>query len=327
MKTDTANNVKLGTFVLLGFLLLLIALFYIGNNNSFFRSGAELKTRFSNVNGLQQGNNVLFSGINAGTVKSIVLIDTRTIEVTFLIKKEIIKQIPVNSKASIGTDGLVGNKVVNITPDLKEKVMVQDGDYLLANENANIEQMLKTLSQSNENIALISEALKNTVQRIDKSEIINLLESKELTGNVQASISNIRMTAENTQKLTLALEQIVHDVHHGKGAAGLLLSDQAFADDLQTTLTKLKETSSSLSKASTQINLITSNLNNDLQAGKGPIPALLRDTLLTKKISLSLENIEKSTYNFNQNMEALKHNFFLRSYFKKQEKRSKEGNK
>lgn len=327
MKIDSTNNLKLGAFVLFGFLLLLIALFYIGNNNSFFKSGAELKGRFSNINGLQEGNNVLFSGINAGTVKSIVLINTRTIEVTLLIKKEIIKQIPINSIASIGTDGLVGNKVINITPAFTEKVMMKDGDYLLVTENANIEKMLKTLSQSNENIALISEVLKNTVLRINNSEVISLLESKELTGNVEASISNIRKTAENTQKLTSVLQEIVNDLHHGKGVAGLLLSNQASADDLQTTLTNLKEASYSISKASTQINLITNGLNSDLQAGKGPIPALLRDTLLTKKISTSLDNIEKSTNNFNQNMEALKHNFLLRGYFKKQEKQAKKDNK
>lgn len=323
MKTDSVNNVKLGAFVIFGFLLLLIALFYVGNNNSFFRSGAQLKARFSNINGLQQGNNVLFSGINCGTVKSIVLINSKTIEVSLLIKNDIMQQIPINSTAAIGTDGLMGNKVINITPATAEKVMVRDGNYLLVKDSPDLEQMLNVLSESNKNIELISEALKNTAIRINKSEVVNLLESKELSKNIQASISNIRMTAENTQKLTFDLQQIVNDIRRGKGIAGLLLSNKTADDDLQTTLTNLKESSYSISKASSQINLITSRLNTDIQTGKGIIPLLLQDTVFTKKINSSLENIEKGTDNFNQNMEALKHSFLLKGYFKKQEKTKK----
>lgn len=323
MKTDSVNNVKLGAFVIFGFLLLLIALFYVGNNNSFFRSGAKLKARFSNINGLQQGNNVLFSGINCGTVKSIVLINSKTIEVNLLIKNDIFKQIPINSTATIGTDGLMGNKVINITPAMAEKVMVRDGTYLVTKESPDLEQMLNVLSESNKNIEMISEALKNTSIRIKKSEVVNLLENKELSQNIQTSIYNIRMTTENTQKLTFALQQIVNDTRQGKGIAGLLLSNKTATEDLQTTLTNLKESSYSISRASNQINLITSRLDNDMQTGKGLIPSLLRDTLFTKKMNTSLENIEKGTNNFNQNMEALKHNFLLRGYFKKQKKQPK----
>ncbi|MNK66010.1 mce related protein [compost metagenome] len=324
MKTDSANNIKLGLFVSLGFILLVIAFFFVGNSNSFFNNDTELKARFSNVNGLQKGNNVLFCGINAGTVKSIVLINGNTIEVTLLIKKDIVRHIPINSTITIGTDGLMGNKILAITPAATEKIMVQDGDYLLVSKTADIDQMLTTLSRSNENIAVISEALKNTVVRINNSETLNLLDSKELSQNLLASIANIRKTTENTQKLTATFNGIVDNVRQGKGTAGMLLSNKAFADDLQTTLENLKNASTTINQASSELSSISVNLNKNLSAGKGPLPALLRDSILTQKISNSLDNIEKGTENFNQNMEALKHNFLFRGYFKKQEKRSKE---
>lgn len=324
MNTDSKNNLKLGTFVFLGFILLVISLFYIGNRNSFLSSNIKLKARFSNINGLQEGNNVLFSGINAGTVKSIKLLNSRTIEVTMLMKREIVGQIPVNSKIAIGTDGLMGNKLLNITPSDTDAGMVRDGDYLVVEKTADIDQILTRLLHSTDNIQVVSQALKNVILRIEQSELLSLMEKKELSENLQQSMSNIHMTTENTQKLTLTLQKIVENIHSGKGAAGLLLSDKAFADDLEKTLKNVKETSTSISEASVQLNLITSRLNSDLQQGKGPIPVLLRDTLLSQKINASLENIEKSTYNFNLNMEALKHNFLFRGYFKKLEKQNKE---
>lgn len=324
MDTDGKNNLKLGTFVFLGFILLVISLFYIGNRNSFLSSNIKLKARFSNINGLQEGNNVLFSGINAGTVKSIKLLNSRTIEVTMLMKREIVSQIPINSKIAIGTDGLMGNKLLNITPSDTDAGMVRDGDYLVVEKTADIDQILTRLLHSTDNIQVVSQALKNVILRIEQSELLSLIEKKELSENLQQSMSNIYITTENTQKLTLTLQKIVENIHSGKGAAGLLLSDKAFADDLEKTLKNVKETSTSISEASVQLNLITARLNSDLQQGKGPIPVLLRDTLLSQKINASLENIEKSTYNFNLNMEALKHNFLFRGYFKKLEKQNKE---
>lgn len=327
MNTDSTNNLKLGTFVFLGFILLVIALFYIGNRNSFTGSNIKIKVRFSNINGLQEGNNVLFSGINAGTVKSIKLLNSKTIEVTMVMKKDIANQIPINSKITIGTDGLMGNKLLNITPSETSGAMVKDGDYLIAEKTADIDQVLTSLLRSTENIQVISSALKNVSLRVEQSEVLSLIEKKELSQNLQQSMSNIRMTTQNTQKLTLTLQKIVEDIHSGKGAAGLLLSNKAFADDLQTTIKNLKETSMAINETSVQLKLTSTSLNTNLQQGKGLLPVLLRDSLLSQKINASLENIEKSTYNFNLNMEALKHNFLFKGYFKKLEKQNKENNK
>jgi len=152
------------------------------------------------------------------------------------------------------------------------------------------------------------------------------MEKRELSENLQQSMSNIRITTQNTQKMTLTLQKIVEDIHSGKGAAGLLLSNKAFADDLETTIQNLKETSEAVNETSVQLKLTATALNNDLQQGKGPLPVLLRDSLLSQKINTSLENIEKGTYNFNLNMEALKQNFLFRGYFKKLEKENKDNN-
>lgn len=116
MAKQGENNIKLGVFVLAGLIVMIFAFYMIGANTSMFGGSFKLKARFSNLNGLVEGNNVLFSGIQAGTVKSIDIINDTTIEVTMLIDSKVHGFIHNNAEAAIGTEGLMGNKVVNILP-------------------------------------------------------------------------------------------------------------------------------------------------------------------------------------------------------------------
>lgn len=312
------NNVKLGAFIFIGFALLVAALFYISNSNSLFGGEAELKVRFINSGGLQEGSNVLFSGINAGTVKSIDLLDAKTIEVTMLINKKIMKHIPKNSRVSIGTEGLMGNKVVNIAPG-DGLQMVRNGDYLVMEKKADIDEMLETLSKSNTNIAEISEALKVTAHRINNSELLNALDDKDMSDNLKSSLHNLRIATLNAAKVTATVNDIVSDTRQGKGAAGLLLSNKEFEDDLSASMLNIKEASGDIKRTTQQLEHLAKTLDSAVTSGKGPLNTLLQDSLLSQKINISLENIKQGTESFNQNMEALKHNFLFRGYFKKQE--------
>ncbi|HSN10460.1 MAG TPA: MlaD family protein, partial [Hanamia sp.] len=109
MAKKVVSNVKLGVFVLAGLLFLVILLYMIGKNRNLFGSNYVLKARFENIQGLVTGNNVRFSGIQAGTVKRINIINDTLIEVTMVIDKKMSKIIHNNAVASISTEGLVGN--------------------------------------------------------------------------------------------------------------------------------------------------------------------------------------------------------------------------
>jgi len=75
---------------------------------------------------------------------------------------------------------------------------------------------------------------------------------------------------------------------------------------------------------SNEINMVVAGIKQDVNTGKGPANAILKDSVIVQKISKSLSNIEKGTDGFNQNMEALKHNFLFRGYFKKLERQKAE---
>src|SRR5688572_3728889 len=109
MKKQQITNFRLGLLVVTATILLIVALYIIGNNKNLFGSSFTLHTTFENVNGLQKGNNVRYAGINVGTVEEIYLKNDTTINITLTINTDFLGLILNNSIATIGTDGLMGN--------------------------------------------------------------------------------------------------------------------------------------------------------------------------------------------------------------------------
>ena len=93
MQKSASQIIRLGVFIVLGTILLVSALYFIGNRQNLFGNNLELHAEFANVNGLQLGNNVRFSGINAGTVKGINMLSSSRIIVSMIIDETISKQI------------------------------------------------------------------------------------------------------------------------------------------------------------------------------------------------------------------------------------------
>jgi len=324
MAKQGENNIRLGVFVLAGLIVMMVAFYMIGNNTSMFGSSFVLKARFANLDGLMEGNNVVFSGLQAGTVKTIDIINDTTMEVTMLIDSKVKNYIHDNAQAAIGTEGLMGNKVINIQPVKGNSPVVTNGALLTAQKITSMDEMLQTLSKTNNNIATISEALKTTVLRLDTSAIFNVLNDKNIGISLRSSLQNINKATSNASGMTLGLDEIVMQIKQGKGAAGVLLTDTAFAGNLKVALAKIKSASDNANKMTLQLNSMATNINYDLAYGKGPLHALLRDSTITQRLNTSMANVQKGTDGFNQIIVALKHNFLVRGYFKTQAKLKKD---
>lgn len=318
------NNITLGLLVLAGLLLFITTLYIIGKNQNMFGSSYTLKARFRDINGLVKGSNVRFAGIQAGTVKKIALLDDTTIEVVMLIDEDLKPFIRSNAMASIGTEGLIGNKVVNIVPGKGSAVIAPEGSLLPVHRVAGTEEMLETLSRTNDNIAVISEELKRTVTRVNESKALwRLLEDESLPRNIRATLVHIRRAGENADRMTGELGELVAGVRNGKGAAGLLLADTAFAARLSASLENIRQAGATVDVAARELNETIGDLHESVNNGRGTLTTLLKDTVVSMRLKNSLDNIEKGTAAFSQDMEALKHNFLFRGYFRKLEKQQK----
>lgn len=321
MEKKTIDNIKLGTFVLAGLLFLVVLLYMIGKNMSLFGDTYMLKARFENAQGLVVGNNVRYSGIQSGTVKEIKMMNDTTIEVTLIIEKKMMAIIRKNAVVSIGTEGLVGNKVVNISSRRQQAPLAEEGDILFSKRSVDTDEMLQTLNQTNNDAAVIATNLKMTIQRINTSNALwNLLNDKSIPENFRVSVANILTATGNAGKMVNNLNDIVMDIKNGKGSAGAILRDSSFARNLNEAILKIKSVGDNVDSLSHEISLVVAGIRQDVNSGRGPVNALLKDSAIVIKLNTSLSNIEKGTDGFNRNMEALKHNFLFRGYFRKLER-------
>jgi phospholipid/cholesterol/gamma-HCH transport system substrate-binding protein len=320
MDNQGKNSIRLGAFVLAGFLVLVIFLSKVGKDHHLFGADFELKTRVSRVNGLIEDGNVRFSGIQAGTVKSIKIVNDTTFEIVFDVDDKVKPFILKNAVTSIGTDGLMGNKILNITPVSGISQPVSDGDLLAAQKVTSIDQMMSTLSKTNVNVALISEIVKRDLLKLDSSNLLKILNSGSLADNINSSVVNIRSATDNARRLTDAMNEMVSQTKQGRGTLGMLLTDTGFEAKLKQCLFKIESAGDHVNQTSIRLNTMITNLDHDLTDGRGSISILLKDSLVAKNIAETISNIKKGTYDFDQNMEALKHNFLFRGYFKNQEK-------
>ena len=324
MAKKLISNVKLGVFVLAGLLFLVILLYMIGKNRNMFGSNFVLKARFENIQGLVAGNNVKFAGIQAGTVKNINIINDTLIEVEMVIEKRMNKIIHNNAIASIGTEGLVGNKVVNITPVKYAAPLAEENDILPVRKALNTDDILEILNHTNSDVAKIAAGLKITVERINNSNgLWALLSDESIPENLRMSVATIRSTTVKALKMANDLDDIVLSVKNGEGSLGAILKDSALAFNLNDAIGKISKAGDDADLVAIEINKLVKVVGDDVENGKGTINAALKDSMIVKKIAATLDNIQKGTDGFNSNMEALKHSFLFRGYFRKIDKQKK----
>lgn len=312
---EKTKNIRVGIFVLIGTIFIISALYFIGEKQNLFSSKFRISANFENVNGLMPGNNVRFGGINVGTVESVGIINDSTINVVMVIKDKIKPFIKKNSLASIGTDGLMGNKLINIISVNEPAPIVSDGDVLPSKLPFETDEMIRTISRTNEDVSIISKNLKEITNRLnDDNNLWSILLDPSIAGNIKDAVVNIKLTSERSAVITGDLSRLITDVKSGKGVVGALITDTSLSRSIKQTIVNIKFTSDTLAYITGDLKSVSQRIKN----GEGAIGTILMDTNFVHNLNKSMENIEKGTDGFNQNMEALKHSILLRKYFKKE---------
>ncbi len=318
MSKKTVNNIQLGFFVLIGAVFLIAALYLIGNNRNLFSQTFQLRATFYQVNGLMKGNNVRFSGINVGTVKSVTIVSDTSVDVTMIIEDDAQKFIKKNSAASIGTDGLMGNKLINIINFSTLAESVEDGDIIKSIRPVETDQMLRTLDQTNENLSTITSDLKKITQKLsNRNTLWSILMDTVIAENVKYVISDIRVTTRNTSAFSKDLHGLLEDINNGKGMIGYMVGDTSASGKLKRSVTKINESSEHTEEVAKNLEEMTRKIKN----GQGGAGILLSDTAFANDLSKSMRNIRMSSEKLNENIEAMRHHVLFRGYFKDQEKK------
>lgn len=322
MEKETSNRIRLGLFVISGLILLIIGLYLIGSNRNLFGKNITLYSTFYNISGLQIGNNVRFGGIDVGTVDKMEIINDTSVRVTMSVQENLLNFIRTNSYTSIGTDGLMGNKLVNIDPGTPDAPNITDGSTLPSIKGIDTEQMLRTLNQTNENVSIISEDLRILTGNINKSRgtLYTVLMDTTLAFSLKKTLNNIEDISQNLGNFTGELSSVVKGVQEGHGTLGGLINDSSnLSLSFHRSLTEIEQSSINLNKITSELKTAVEKINS----GEGPAGTLLNDPVAAEHLKKTLANLDSSSANFNENMKALQGNFLFKKYFRKKAKENK----
>lgn len=291
----------------------------IGKNKNLFGTNYTIKSRFHEVQGLKIGNNVRYAGIDVGSVDGITFINDSTIEISMTISRNMKNIIKKNAIVSIGTDGLVGNKIVNITP-IKNvfEVSYALNNEILSNKNPiNTDELLTTFESTNQELNQLVTNLRMTSMQIKESKLMNqLLNDTSYLKNLDFSLNELKSFSVNINNSSKQIKKMLNHVEKGNGTLGRLYNDTAWESHVNTTLLNAVNASNSLEHLVDSVNVLTYNLNEATRSGNGVVNQVLYNSEWPKQIDSILSQTNHSTENFNQIMKALKKSIFLRKHFK-----------
>lgn len=193
MEKQSGYTWKLGMFVTIGLLLFIMAIYFIGKQKNLFGSTFHITSQFKTVSGLEVGNNVRFSGINIGTVEEIRLINDSSVVVSMVIKDEVRKFIKTDARAAIGSDGLMGDKVLTITPGVKSTKVIENNGAIASINGIEMNDIMKSVKKSVDNVGVISEELAVFSQSMNNGNgaLARLVRDDKMANSVSNTLSNL----------------------------------------------------------------------------------------------------------------------------------------
>jgi len=208
MKTTSGQKLKIGLFTFVGILVLVLAIFFIGNQKNLFSSTFGIYGTFKNVNGLTVGNNVRFAGINVGVVQAINIETDSTVRVDLTLQNSVKKFIKKDARLSIGSDGLMGDKLIVIAPGgVTSTQAVDAGNQLSTNNPVDVDKIIAKLTKVADNAASITAGLSEIIAKVNsgKGSIGRLLNNDKLSRDLEGTVAQAKTTITNVHATTATL--------------------------------------------------------------------------------------------------------------------------
>lgn len=345
MSNESSNNWKLGIFVTAGILLFITAIYFIGVNRNLFGSNFVLRSEFKNVSGLKQGSNVRLSGINIGTVNTIDFVSDSLVVVKLLIRKDVQKYIKTDAVASIASDGLMGDKILIISPGTTSTTIVKDNDMIVSYKTIEIDDLFSSVKQSADNAKAITDELVEFSAKMNNknSLLTKIMTDKDFAARIDRTIENLQISSQELAKFTPIL-------NNKNGTIAKIFTDKKWSDNIESSITNLQNSSHEISIFTTKLNdknnvlsqlssndtlaisiektvrnlekssddliQFTSKINND----ENVLSKLTNNPKLGRSVDSTIINIGKGVDELREIEAAAKNNFLLRGYFNKKKK-------
>ncbi len=313
--TSSKKPVIVGVFIALGLSFLVAGILSVGNLHSAFGRKINLTVTFEDVSGLKTGNNIWYSGVKIGRVESMNFIGESMVQVELQIDKKSQPFIKKDAKAKIGSDGLIGNRIIVVFGGSADSPSVNDGDSLAVENGISTDEMMNTLQENNVNLISITGDLKKITAQLSKSEgtLGKLIYEDDIYNNIMATITSLRKTSDHAQSITASLSAFSNKLNQKDGLVNKLITDTTIFNNISKSVIELQQ-------VSTNANAFTKSLKESADNPNTPLGALMKDEQSASHFKSILKNLETSTLKLNEDLEALQHNFLLKRYFKKKQK-------
>lgn len=317
-ESPNKRAVIVGLFIFLGLAFLILGILMVGNLHETFKSKMRLVSLFDNVNGLQKGNNVWFSGVKIGTVGNIEIIDKNTVLVSLNVERNIQNFIRKDATVKLSADGLIGNKVIVIFGGTANYEAVTEGDTLAVEKVISTENILTTLQKNNENILAITSDFKVISKKMTTNEgtIGKLLNDNVLYNNVNSITVSLKEASLKANVLINSLNQFGSKLNNQGSLANELVTDTIVFNSIKKSAKELRQMTESAKELMNNLKVASGNQNTALGV-------LLHDEEAGADLKKTLKNLESSSEKLDEDLEAAQHNFLLRGYFRKKDKEAK----
>lgn len=321
------NNrpVIVGIFLFLGLVILVITIMTLGGQKKTFVKSITVNAVFDDVGGLLKGGNVWFSGVKVGTVRNISFYGDKQVLVSMSIEQHAESHIHKDAKAKIGSDGLIGNKIVIIYGgEANSPQMGKDG-FLTVEKALSTDDMLATLQANNKNLQDITTSFKSIARKIDSGNgaLGVLLNDPAMGGKLTATVNNLQDISANFKTASATSKHVIADFQTFSGklnkpgnSVNELVSDTVMYGNIRGTLSGLEEAAGSVSRFTANLKTMSDRLN----AKDNAVGVLLNDSTSGNSMKVIIDNLESSSKKLNDDLEAAQHNFLLRGFFKKKAK-------
>ncbi|CAN5442514.1 MlaD family protein [soil metagenome] len=325
------NNrpVIVGIFVFLALVILVVTIFTLGGQKKTFVKSFTINAVFNDVSGLLKGGNIWFSGVKVGTVKKISFYGNSQVLVTMSIEQDAQSQIHKDAKAKIGSDGLIGSKIIIIYDGSAAAPNVVKDDYLLVEKALSTDDMLATLQANNKNLLEITNDFKSISKKIDsgKGTLGTLLNDPAMANKLRTTVDNLQSTVANFKTASVSSKNVLYNLQDFSGklitpgnSIHDLVNDTVAYSNIKGTLLQLENAANAVSQFTANLQKVSNRLNEKDNA----VGVLLNDSAAAASLKTTLKNLESGSKKLDEDLEALQHNFLLKGYFKKKEKAKSE---
>ena len=318
MKNTNKRSVIVGIFILIGLLIFAAAVLTLGGQRKTFERKITVNAIFDDVGGLKIGNNVWFSGVKIGTVKTIEFFGTSQVKVVMSIDQKTQEYIRKDAMAKIGAEGFIGNKIVVIYGGTEQSPQVQPNDVLAVGKAVTTDEMLETLQDNNNNLLNITKDFKLISDRIANGEgtLGKLLTDEALLNTLEATATSLRQASNSAQNVTANLSSYSSKLQNKGSLTNDLITDTVIFNSLRRTASQLNEMSRTANDVTNNLKMASEGITDK----NTPLGTLLTDEETARNLKATLRNLQMGTEKLDDNMEALQHNILFRGFFKKKAK-------